>query len=461
MGRSPFPAPGLLALVLALALLPLTALGAQAPSRSPAPLRLEGELRVPTPGGGTQDETLALRILPEGYGLVDLAGRSILGFPVLPLSWNGQLLAFSMGEGAGRVDFSGRTVEGGRVEGKVSQGQVEGSFVLAPAVDRGEGGAETGIEVPGGVIRGSLLLPEGKGPWPLLILVSGAGSADRNGNNYQVPGRNDSLLALARALAADGVASFRYDKRGTGESLALAPDESVLRFDDYLDDLRRLVALFSRDGRFGLLSVAGTGEGALVAAAALRDDPKARVALLCAGAKSALDSFREAIEAAPAELKEEGRAILASVLSGKPWPEPSTYFADFFRPSFQAYLGSWLHLELKTLLPAFRGELLLVQGDRDMQVELADFLGLAVLRPTSPALVAAGMNHVLKEVPPEVDLNLASFSDPSYPVSGELVEALSAFARGGTPPPGIARADGGRLPGGGGAPEPAPGPVLP
>ena len=39
------------------------------------------------------------------------------------------------------------------------------------------------------------------------------------------------------------------------------------------------------------------------------------------------------------------------------------------------------------------------------------------------------MNHVLKDVPQDIEENFAAFSDPSYPVSQALAQALAEFVR--------------------------------
>ena len=82
------------------------------------------------------------------------------------------------------------------------------------------------LEVPAGQLHGSLLLPKTDQPLPVALLIAGSGPTDRNGNNPM--GHNDSIKRLAQSLAREGIASLRYDKRGIGQSLALAPDERDL-----------------------------------------------------------------------------------------------------------------------------------------------------------------------------------------------------------------------------------------
>src|SRR5687768_760313 len=69
-----------------------------------------------------------------------------------------------------------------------------------------------------GIIHGTLLLPE-KMPAPVVLIIAGSGPTDRNGNTPLLPGRNDSLRKLAEDLAAQGIASLRYDKRGVAASM--------------------------------------------------------------------------------------------------------------------------------------------------------------------------------------------------------------------------------------------------
>ena len=47
------------------------------------------------------------------------------------------------------------------------------------------------VQVAGGVLHGSLLLPKVEFPIPVALLIAGSGPTDRNGNNPM--GRNDSL----------------------------------------------------------------------------------------------------------------------------------------------------------------------------------------------------------------------------------------------------------------------------
>src|SRR5690242_470700 len=68
------------------------------------------------------------------------------------------------------------------------------------------------LKTPTGSLYGTLDLPTGKGPWPVVIVHAGSGPTDRDGNNPAM--RNNSLKMLGRALASKGFAVLRLDKRG-------------------------------------------------------------------------------------------------------------------------------------------------------------------------------------------------------------------------------------------------------
>jgi len=432
-----------------------------------APGRYEGVLDI----GGGQSTPITLRILEGGGGLVDLPGQNLYGFPLSGIAVTGNHLAFVLGAGSAEAgssirfdaDVKDASVQPLRLEGSWTQNGMGSAFWLAWAPPPDAGELPLAVEVKGGRLRGSLLLPAGTGPFPLVVIVGGAGATDRDGNNYNVPGRCDCMRSLAFALRDLGVATYRYDKRGSGESYVLGGSESDLVFGDYVDDAAAVIRAMEGDARFSRIVVAGHTEGGLVAAAAVRrlaeGDGQTSVAtagspspagrgvdgliLLCASGHTAVETVEASLADLPAELKTEAAAIMDSLKAGKPWPTPSEYFADFFRPSFQPYLISWFGFDIRKELATSSTPLLIVQGDYDFQVTLAEAFLLAQARPDAAAVVIPGMNHVLKEVPQELDENYRSFSDPSFPLATGLAGLVADFARGEGLPEGLPRFDGG------------------
>jgi alpha-beta hydrolase superfamily lysophospholipase len=104
---------------------------------------------------------------------------------------------------------------------------------------------------------------------PGALLIAGSGPTDRNGNSPLESGPVDTLSTLADWLSADGVATLRYDKLGSGETglgpYAAAPD--TIGIEPYeqesLAGLEFLAARKGIDDR--RLAVFGHSEGALFA----------------------------------------------------------------------------------------------------------------------------------------------------------------------------------------------------
>ncbi len=65
-------------------------------------------------------------------------------------------------------------------------------------------------------VYGTVVMPEGAGPFPGVGLVAGSGPTDRDWDSPLLPGTNGSGRLLAEAFGRAGFASLRYDKRASG-----------------------------------------------------------------------------------------------------------------------------------------------------------------------------------------------------------------------------------------------------
>ena len=114
----------------------------------------------------------------------------------------------------------------------------------------------------GGIhLEGTLTIPDGQGPFPAVLLITGTGPQDRD----ETIGPLKPFAVIADALARAKVAVLRVDDRGTGKS---SGDWIAAGYESYGDDVRcGLACLKSRpeiDGRrIGLL---GHSEGGVIAA---------------------------------------------------------------------------------------------------------------------------------------------------------------------------------------------------
>lgn len=138
-------------------------------------------------------------------------------------------------------------------------------------------------------LAGTVALPDGPGPFPAAVLVSGSGPIDRDSNHPRL--RIDVARQVAHALAGAGIASLRYDKRGVAGSRLLRDGSSegkgawrTVGLHDNADDASAaLAALAGReDVDPDRLFLVGHSEGAVlvteIAARALADGDRPRLA---------------------------------------------------------------------------------------------------------------------------------------------------------------------------------------
>ncbi len=91
------------------------------------------------------------------------------------------------------------------------------------------------LDTGSGILEGSLLIPDmAQKKISVVLLISGSGPTDRNGNAPLMA--NNSLKLLADKLALNGIAFLRYDKRGVAHSARAATYEDELRFEHYVVD---------------------------------------------------------------------------------------------------------------------------------------------------------------------------------------------------------------------------------
>lgn len=285
------------------------------------------------------------------------------------------------------------------------------------------------LEVGGGAVYGTEWTPDGvTGKVPVVLLHSGSGPTDRDGNSPLLPGPNDSLRMVAEALAKHGIASVRYDKRGIGSSALAVWKEKDLRLDDYIDDASAWLRKLRSDPRFSRVVMAGHSEGAQIAAEACKQGG-ADACVLIAGAGHTIDEIlRDQLKPKlPPALFEQSERILASLKDGKPVDDVPPALMTLYHPSVQPYLISSLRHDPRNAIAALAMPVLILQGTSDIQVLQAEAQALSAAAPRAKLVLVDGMNHLLKMVGDDEALQRKSYGSPELPVSPQLIDALTAF----------------------------------
>lgn len=127
-------------------------------------------------------------------------------------------------------------------------------------------------EDEGITLAGTLTIPAGEGKHKAVVLISGSGPQDRNSTLFE----HKPFLVIADYLARQGIATLRFDDRGTAKSGGNFKEASISEFDSdaqaairYLKNRSEIIAdsigvIGHSEGGFVALSLAGRKEVAFL-----------------------------------------------------------------------------------------------------------------------------------------------------------------------------------------------------
>ena len=307
----------------------------------------EGAISIP----GPTDLPFAVALTASGdvlRGTIDIQGVS--GLPLSNVVLDADRIHFELNSPIGLAVWDGE-VRDGVIEGEFTQAGMAETFWMQrfedPATGEGDGAAFRREEVVFSngdiVLAGELTFPEGDGPHPAVVLISGSGDHDRDSDI----GGFRLFAVLADHLAGAGVnASLRFDDRGvggsTGDGLQATLQVRAADVEAAVDVLR------FRDGiDAGSIGLVGHSEGGIVApVVANRAEGVAFVVLLAAPAVLAADTlaaqqaqlFEES--GATAEEIEQSRALFElvfhAVATGQGWDEVEAARRSLVEQQFEA-----------------------------------------------------------------------------------------------------------------------------
>lgn len=272
-------------------------------------------------------------------------------------------------------------------------------------------------------VYGTVVMPEGAGPFPGVVLVAGSGPTDRDWNSPLLPGVNGSARLLAEALGRAGFASLRYDKRASGphvrETIPLLI--GAITMQSHLDELagalrtltgqprirrERIFALGNSEGTLHALNYQVHDPGIPFAGLVLTGPPGRAVGAV---ARSQLAAQAKGIPNA-AHLLGLYDAAVARFLAGEPAaPDPAlpegvrTLIASLESPFNLPFARELWTADAIAPLEEVRVPVLIIIGKKDVQVDWqADGKPLqraAAGRPEVDFLFPENANHVLKHEP--------------------------------------------------------------
>ncbi|RZJ04819.1 MAG: alpha/beta hydrolase [Brevundimonas sp.] len=387
----------------------------------------EGRLAV-----AGQSIRIVFNVAVDGTTTMDSPDQGARGIAAQS-SIEGRTVRFTVGAIGGR--FEGVLAEDGRtITGSLSQGGITAPMMLTrgeiaagpsrpqtprpPFPYRSEPVAYDNPAAPGVRLAGTLTLPQGPGPFPAAILISGTGPQDRD----ETIEAHKPFAIWADALTRRGVAVLRLDDRGVGASNG---NYGAATQRDFASDVKAafdgLAARPDIDGaRIGLI---GHSEGGIFAPMAMQDGARAAwLATLAGPAVPGGEIIEEqarrmgaAAGMAPETLARNTelqhrimvavathaddaeavrQAVMPLLLEAGQTPEVAARTAAAMSSDW--YRGMVAH-DPADSLRAVRVPMLALYGEKDLQVP-ADQNGAALsrLKPDATVVVLPGLNHLFQ-----------------------------------------------------------------
>ncbi|WP_117884477.1 alpha/beta hydrolase [Aureibaculum luteum] len=281
---------------------------------------------------------------------------------------------------------------------------------------------ETELNIPSEKVtaNGTLLSPK-INIVPLVIIIPGSGTVDRNG------GQGNYLKQLAEGLSENNIATYRYDKSSIALSKIEGLKEEDISFDDFINDAIAVINYFKDLPQFSSITIAGHSQGSLVGMVAGQLRVDGFISL--AGAGRTIDKILiEQVSAQSPLFKGDMEKTFGIIESGKIDEDFNPLLVSVFRKSLQPFWGSWMKYNPQEEIKKLNIPVLIVNGTKDIQVPVADAELLHKADDNSQLLIIENMNHVFKIVESEDRMeNISTYTKADVPISKKLVEGISKF----------------------------------
>jgi len=273
---------------------------------------------------------------------------------------------------------------------------------------------------------GTLTLPNNFQTGPLVIFIQGSGPVNRDGNAPMM--KNDGMKKIAQALADQGIAAFRYDKR-IFKMDRLKIKEKDLRFEDFVTDVNSIISYFKNDDRFNKVILAGHSEGSLIGMlAAAEGDVDAYISLAGAGRPIHKIIVEQIAKQSP-ELSENAKIAFDEMLETGTTTNYSPYLESVFRASVQPFMHSWMKFDPAAEVAKLEIPVLIINGSFDIQVDVQDAEILNEAAKNSKIVILEKMNHIFRKIEGENLENTKAYNEPQRPLHPELIPVISEFVK--------------------------------
>jgi hypothetical protein len=252
-------------------------------------------------------------------------------------------------------------------------------------------------------LSGTVTIPEGNGPFPSIIIISGSGAQDRDGKAKEV-GFSVGYDVIGNKLSNNGFLVLRYDERGMGKSEGNFDSAS---FYDLVSDVKSALQYLRTRPEVDpqRICLIGHSEGGAIVPLMASQDKKIKAIVLLAAPATSLDKIileqqkyvldKVGLDEEKRKLAEaEEQKFLELVKNDTAWEKgeiPEEYKS--FAPK-RKWLKEFIALDPLKNIKKVKASVLILQGGKDKQIlpEQAEKLNQALNR-------AKNKNHLLKIFP--------------------------------------------------------------
>lgn len=285
-------------------------------------------------------------------------------------------------------------------------------------------------------LPGTLTLPNGKGPFSAVVLISGSGPNDAD----ETIGPNKPFKDLAWGLATSGIAVLRYPKRTHEYGARSSADaQNFTVKDEYIDDARAAVALLAQRPEINPTAIflAGHSEGGYLAPRIASGDSQIAGIIILEGNTRPIEQLVIEQLQYQAGLGGPGAGQLQKMIA-EAQQQAKIIDDRNLKPGtsvqlLSASVPASYFLDLRSYDPAataaqLKAPILVVQGGRDYQVTEKDFANWQ-------KALAGHSNATLKTYPALNHLLIAGsgpsapaeYSKPGQHVAAEVINDLAAW----------------------------------
>jgi alpha-beta hydrolase superfamily lysophospholipase len=241
--------------------------------------------------------------------------------------------------------------------------------------------------------------------------------------------KGNMLKKLAEKLSANGIATYRYDKRSSKYIKERNPAVHTLVFDVFIDDAKASIDYFKAKNSFSKIYVIGHSQGSLVGMVAGKDRADGFISIAGPGVtidKTLIDQINQS---APM-FTEDAKRIFEILKNGETTDDFPAALASVFNKDIQPFIMKWMQYNPQEEIKKLNIPILITNGTNDIQVKEADADLLHNAVPNSKLAIIENMNHALVIYKDKDRLgNMKSYNEVNRELSKELLDALIEFIK--------------------------------